>query len=246
LFYPPADCGVEKDYLRPVLKTSASVRRLQAAPDAFAFCCSKTLDELSALGHRGALSWIRKFERAVNKKGKPLAEVLKRSGQHWYEMRPDTVADLAVSINPGSRLFFIRLTERAFTNQRLTRLAARKTTDLDLCHALLCSFMGCFYLEAIGFGRGLGALDLSATRVRDQFWMLDPDRVTPVHRKRILAAFDKLKRRDVFDLEKEAAQTDRRQFEESVLAAFGLKEILPDLEKALLTLYRIRNCVKKD
>jgi hypothetical protein len=76
--------------------------------------------------------------------------------------------------------------------------------------------------------------------------MLDPDRVTPVHRKRILAAFDKLKRRDVFDLEKEAAQTDRRQFEESVLAAFGLKEILPDLEKALLTLYRIRNCVKKD
>jgi hypothetical protein len=35
------------------------------------------------LGHRGALSWIRKFERAVNKKGKPLAEVLKRSGQHW-------------------------------------------------------------------------------------------------------------------------------------------------------------------
>ena len=122
----------------------------------------------------------------------------------------------------------------------------KSLTDLDLCHALLCSFMGCFYLEAIGFGRGLGALDLSATRVRDQFWMLDPDRVTPVHRKRILAAFDKLKRRDVFDLEKEAAQTDRRQFEESVLAAFGLKEILPDLEKALLTLYRIRNCVKKD
>ena len=241
MFYPPKDSGIEPEYLRPVLKTSATVRRLEAEPDALAFCCSKTLAELAALGHTGASAWIRKFEAGVNEKGEPLPDVLKRAGHHWYEMRPDAVADLAVSINPGNRLFFIRLSKQAFTNQRLTRLTAKGSADIGLCHALLCSLTGCFYLEAMGFGRGLGALDLSASKMKAKMWMLNPSRVTSKNRVAIMSAFDKLKRRDVLDFEKEMDDPVRMDFERVVLMAFGLPDVLPQIRESVLALHRIRN-----
>ncbi|MGI6497055.1 MAG: hypothetical protein ACOX5G_13465 [Kiritimatiellia bacterium] len=241
LFYPPEGSGIEPEYLQPVLKTSASVKRLDAKPDAHAFCCSATIDELQNLGHHGAMAWIKRFEQAVNEKGRPLSTVLKQPGKLWYEMRPDAVADLAISINPGNRLFFIRLTPRAFTNQRLTRLVANATTDVDLCHALLCSLTGCLYLEAIGFGRGLGALDLSASRLRNNLWMLDPARIAPSDRTRILTAFSTLKNRDVMDFEDEVMRTDRQTFETTVLEAFGLNAWKDQIQKTALDLHRIRN-----
>ncbi|MGI5869965.1 MAG: N-6 DNA methylase, partial [Kiritimatiellia bacterium] len=241
LFYPPERSGIEPEYLQPVLKTSASVKRLDAKPDAHAFCCSAPIDELQNLGHHGAMAWIKRFEQAVNEKGRPLSTVLKQPGKLWYEMRPDAVADLAISINPGNRLFFIRLTPRAFTNQRLTRLVANATTDVDLCHALLCSLTGCLYLEAIGFGRGLGALDLSASRLRNNLWMLDPARIAPSDRTRILTAFSTLKNRDVMDFEDEVMRTDRQTFETTVLDAFGLNDWKGQIQKTALDLHRIRN-----
>jgi len=240
LFFPDEPSGIEDEYLLPVVKSAADIRRLDAKADGMAFCCSRSITDLERRGHAGALAWIRRFESAVNGKGKPLTSVLSRSGHHWYEMRPDTTADLAVSMNPGNRLFFARLKPRSFVNQRLIRFTAKPSLDVALCHALLCSLAGVFYLEALGFGRGLGVLDLNATKLARQMRMLNPSCVSSADRKRILAAFNLMKKRDVLAFMDEIAQPDRLAFERAVLAGFGCASLLPQMIASVRELNQIR------
>lgn len=246
LFFPSEDEGIEDEYILPVLLSAATVQGLVAEPTGRAFCCSRSIKELEALKHVGALKWIRRFQRAVNTKGVALPKSVAQSGYHWYEMRPDTLADLAVSMNPGEKLFFARLTPRAFVNQRLIRLVAKTSvTNVELSHALLCSFLGCFYLEALGFGRGLGVLDINATKVSKQMRMLNPAAVSVTDRKAILNAFDVLKRRNVLSLEEEIKCGDRLKFEAIVLNSFGLGNVLPQVQESLIDLHRIRSAVER-
>lgn len=241
LFFPDDQNDIEEEYLYPVVKSAASIHRLDADPDGVAFCCSRSMDELERHGHSGALAWIRRFQHATNGSGRPLPEVLSREGYFWYEMRPDTTADLAVSINPGNRLFFARFSPRCFVNQRLIRLTARPDTDVLLCHALLCSLTGAFYLEALGFGRGLGALDLNATKLARQMRMPNPGSISMDDRKRILTAFRRIRRRDIQTFSEEIARADRLAFERAVLAGFGVPLLLPQILESVHRLHRIRS-----
>ena len=106
LFYPIPTSGIEADYLKPVLKTPRSINSLIAMPDAIAFCCDKSKEELESLGHNGALDWINRFEGQSNKKGIPLTTSLARSGINWFTMLPSTMGNIITSINFGDRLFF--------------------------------------------------------------------------------------------------------------------------------------------
>ncbi|MFZ4394539.1 MAG: N-6 DNA methylase [Kiritimatiellia bacterium] len=242
LFFPPGDSGIESEHLHPVLKSSADAPRLCVVPDGNAFCCSHALDDLARLNHRGAVQWIGRFAKATNEKGTLLPKVLARSGMHWYEMRPDAVADLAAAMNYDRRLFVMRLTPRAFVNQRLIRLTAKAgvKVDIDLCHALLCSLMGAFYIEALGFGRGLGVLDLNATKFGRQMRLLNPNKLSAEKRRRILVTFAPLLKRDILSFEDEMKQRDRIVFETAVLNAFGLANIRPKIERAVRRLQAIR------
>ena len=150
MFYPSPRHGVEPEYIRPVLPSTRNVRGLTAHPEGEAFCCSESMENLERGNKHGALAWIRRFEVEINGTGRPLPEALARAGQHWYEMRPETMADVVVSMNPGNRLLVIRLEQRAFVDQRLIRFMARGETDITLCHALMNSLLGLFYLEALG------------------------------------------------------------------------------------------------
>lgn len=242
LFYPSAPSTIESDYLAPVVKTAADVKSLVAQPDGLAFCCSESLASLKSKGHTGALRWIKKFASARNGTGIPLKECLARSNLHWYEMKRDTIANLAVSMNPDKRLFFMRLDPAAFVNQRLIRLTATNNkVDIDLCHALLSSLLGCFYLEALGFGRGLGVLDLNASKLSRQLQILNPKLVSKKDRDAILRAFNGLKSRDVLSFEHEMKSKDRLAFERIVFESFGLTSILPAVQKAVMELHQIRS-----
>lgn len=246
LFFPPADTKIEPEYLCPILKSATDVCGFLARPDGTAFCCSYPVKELKELGHSRALAWINKFQFSKNEKGIALTKCLARKGLLWYEMRPDTTADLAVSMNPDKRLFFMRLMPRAFVNQRLIRLTAKDSTvDIELCHALLCSLIGCFYLEALGFGRGLGVLDLNASKLSRQMRMLNPSKVYGKNRDKILFAFDVLKKRDVFAMEGEVKSSDRKAFEQAVFGSFGLLDVLPRVQETVLELHRIRGAACK-
>jgi len=176
LFYPPQDSGIEAEYIRPVLKSSREIHNLIADAHGLAFCCARSITELESLGHEGALRWIRRFEFAVNGNGKPLPQVLQRTGMQWYQMPDAALADLVTTLNPERRIFIAKMRARSFVNQRLIRFSLRDVAlDLDLQHALLNSCIGVFFIEALGFGRGLGALDLSATKLSRHLHILKSD-----------------------------------------------------------------------
>ena len=240
LFFPTAPHAIESEYLVPVLR-SPRTAGLIAQPKDVAFCCDKDIATLTKLGHDGALSWIAKFETSTNKMGKPLPDVLrKKNGIHWYQMDADAVADLVIPMNPNTRLFVSRLRTRSFVNQRLIALRAHASTDTGLCHALLNSAVGILIIEASGFGRGEGALDLRSDTVKKRMRMLDPARITPSDRKTILDTFQPLLQRELLDLPEELFKEDRLDFDEAVAKAFGFQDQLDAIRQAIRDLLAIR------
>jgi hypothetical protein len=175
MFYPEENNHIETKYLKKVLKNSRGLKKLSATASNVAFCCSASEQDLNNEGSSGTLEWIRTFENAFNEVGKPLPEVLKKPHMYWYEMRDTNTADIITTMNPGDRLFYALFTEPAFINQRLIGLRHKDGyVELPLYHALLNSVLGIFYIEAIGFGRGLGALDINKNTLSGSF-MLDPN-----------------------------------------------------------------------
>jgi hypothetical protein len=246
MFYPPSGHGIEAEYIKPVLLSPRDVVGLFATPDGEAFCCSDDITILRRTGKSGALAWIRRFETATNTTGRLLPIVLARSGHYWYEMKPVTLADFVVPMNPDKRLCVHRFAERSFVNQRLIRMTVKPSarTDLDLCHALMNSVVGMFQIEAAGFGRGLGALDLNAGKMKKHFHMLNPSTVSTEQRTSILKAFSPLLIRNVLDLPDELLSSDRRAFDEAVLSAVGASHLLDAVYSSLLNLFDIRQTAR--
>lgn len=245
MFYPTGNHGIEAKYLKKVLKSSRQLDYLYATPDSDAFCCGDSILEMEQAGYTGALRWIRSFENAVNKKGKPLEKVLSRSNMYWYEMRDTSTADFVTGMNPDKRLFVAKFSEPTFVNQRLIAFKQiNRSVDADVLHALLNSIIGMFYIEAIGFGRGLGALDINATNIRSMR-MLNPVFLTEQNKKDILTAFLPLKMRKVLGTTEELEQPDRIHFDQTVLTAFGIRQYYDDIRDALLSMQYVRHAVKQ-
>ena len=246
LFYPDTGHGIETRFIKPVLKSPRNISGLIATASDEAFCCSDSVATLKANGMKGALAWISRFRNAVNGTGKALPQVLAKAGCEWYEMSQSTLADLVVPMNPDQRICVHRLQQRSFVNQRLIRLTRRAgvNVDVDLCHALINSAVGMFLIEAIGFGRGLGVLDLNATKLAGHLHMLDPNSVSTHNRRKILAAFAPLLGRKVFDLANELQSQDRLDFDHEVLQTFGIARIQNQIYDSLRRLFHIRQTAK--
>ena len=241
MFYPESNHDIENIYIRPVLKSSREIENLTTTAESEAFCCSKSVKELGVLGHDNTLSWIKKFEHEVNEKGKPLPKVLERSGCYWYEMKDTTMADFVASMNFDKRIFIAKLNKRSFVNQRLTRFTVKDDNlDLELVHALLNSVLGIFFIESIGFGRGLGALDLSSTRMKKNLKMFNPDLLSNKQKQNIKIKFEKLKNRKILPILEELKLADRTDFDNVVFESFGIQAYKDQIIDSLKTLYEIR------
>lgn len=240
MFYPAAGHGIEAAYIRPVLKTPADISRYVTSAESDAFSCSSTLQELEDQGHVGALNWIRRFENGVNGMGRPLVESLAKPNMHWYEMNTEGLTELAMPLNFGNRLFVSKLDPPAFVNQRLVRLNPLNDLDIDLCHALLNSAVSMFIIEGMGFGRGLGVLDLSKNRIEEFMHILDPQQLNDEQSAQIKAAFAPLLQRDLLELADELESPDRQNFDDAVLAAFGLQIPRQTIYDSLCQLVGIR------
>ena len=247
LFYPEVGHNIEKQYIQPVLKSSRNLDgQLVVNPDGEAFCCSDDVQTLITTGKTGALNWIQKFEHMVNGVQKPLPEVLARAGMHWYEMKPNTVADIVVSMNPDKKLNFHKLKQRSFVNQRLIRFTVKKpNVDVDLYHALMNSAVGMFILESLGFGRGLGALDINASKLSRKMRVLDGSALSQADRNNVMAAFMPLLSRPAKNLNDELKMTDRINFDNAVLNAFNLNIHVQDIYNSLLKLHSIRQTARE-
>ena len=244
LFYPGEDNRIEKKYKRPVLRSIADVKDYVAETGSVAFCCSDSIDYLEKHGFNGALKWIKKFEGAFNNTGKPLPEVLARSDHQWYEMKPDTQADMVLGVDLGDRIFVAIMKERGFVDQRLMRLTKKNDAlDLHVCHALLNSLLGLYMIESSGFGRGLGALDLQPTKLRKGLYILNPTLLSEKDKTRIKKLFQVLKKRNVLSLPDELYSSDRLKFDRAVLKGFGISDCYDKIKQSLLELYSIRKSV---
>ncbi|EKD28231.1 MAG: Restriction endonuclease BseMII [uncultured bacterium] len=242
MFYPESGHNIEAEYLQPVLKSSRDINMLVTQAESESFCCSESLENLQKLGHTGALNWIRKFEHEFNTSGdKLLPDALKRAGYFWYEMNNSTMADLVTSMNFDKRIFVAKLEKRSFVNQRLTRFTAKNIDiDIDLSQALLNSVLGIFFIEALGFGRGLGALDLSSTRMKNSLQILNSDLLSDKQKDDIKKKFAVLKNREILPILDELRSSDRKEFDDVVFDAFGISEYRDNIIGSLKTLYNIR------
>ena len=235
LFYPAAGHGIESDYIFPLAKGPADFRGVMGKASREAFSCSRSEDDLRARGHRGALSWISHFKTEDNIKK------LRRPTIYWYEMKADSLTELVMFINYGERLFVGRLSPPAFVDQRMVRLIPRDgSADICLYHALMNSSVGLFLIEGLGFGRGLGALDLSKDRLEAYMHMLDPSIVDERQRHAILYAFAPLREREVMPVADELEQPDRQKFDDVVLTAYGMPSGRERIYESLLGLVEIR------
>lgn len=247
MFYPKGNHQIEQSFLKPVLLSSKSITSLVATPDGEAFCCSESENFLKEREFQNALKWINNFRHKSNNKGKPLTKVLSKKGYYWYEMRPDTLATMAISMNPDRVLAVFRFTEPTFVNQRLIRFTPKDSTtneDTDIIHALMNTVIGMFMIEASGFGRGLGVLDLNATKISEGFHVLDFTLLHDNHRSEILAAFASVKNRKQLPLEQEIYMPDREFFEKIVFHAYNMDDLYNPIRLALLSLYGIRKSVR--
>lgn len=243
LFYPSVPNNIESRFLKPFLKTIRSVDNLIAKPDGVAFCCGEDFDVIKN-NYAGAYSWIMQFKNARNGVGKLLPEVLTSSNMHWYEMSPIYTANLVTSINPDERLFVAKFDNPTFVNQRLISFTKKNDNiDIELTHALLNSLLGVFYIEMLGFGRGEGVLDLSASKLQNSLKILNYNLLNSTQKKDIIKAFRPLLNRKVKPIMQELNSQDRIIFDKAVLKAFNIEEHEVNIKKALLDLYNIRKSI---
>lgn len=245
LFYPK-NHNIEPDYIAPVMKkldTSSYIMNLSASIQGFS--CTKTIEELEELNHTGALDWIKSFETVKNGNGELLTKSLAKKNVHWYEMPLKSSFDIGLLINPDERLFFSKAPQPVFFDQRLTGLVRKNPQDnLDLLVAVLNSIIGIYYIEAIGFGRGLGVLDLNKNKIENKFKMLNPSLISDKDKLIILNLYRELEKRQVMPLLQEIQQRDRYDFDMAVLKAFGLEKYFDNIRNSLVQLFRIRKSVR--
>jgi hypothetical protein len=224
--------GIEIDFLVPMLKTSSGQKELIARPSHYAFCCNRSLEELKVNGFDGAISWIESFSEKRNSKGKPLKEVLATSKLDWFQMEPDEIGDFAISMNPDASLVVFRTLDKCFMNQRLIRMNTIQG-DPSLIHALLNCCVAMLNIEFLGFGRGLGVLDLSSDRLKNYLHLLDPKLINQKQIDSIKESFTPLLNRPFENLVDELQLSDRQEFDRTVLSCWGLESIQFDIYEAL-------------
>ena len=199
LFYPEnGNNKIEECFLVDFLKNGRSIDSIVATTSSKAFCCHMTESELKENGYIGALEWINRFHGQVNGVNKPLESVLSTKKLLWYELSNKEKAVIFTTMNPEQRFFFSSFVHPTFINQRLIGLNPKSnySKDVDLLLALLNSFITFFFVEANGFGRGLGVLDINKDNVM-QSRMPNPDLLNQNDKNEILLAFAPIKQRKV-------------------------------------------------
>ena len=247
LFYPASGHNIEAEYIKPILKNLRGTAGLYCTADAEAFCCSKSIEELEQLNHTGALEWIKSFENQNNETGVPLTQSLRKANMFWYEMKTDNMADFVANVNYDKSLFIATFNNRSFIDQRMIGLSLKpefQTENRVLLLALLNSILSMFFIESFGFGRGLGALDLRATKFERDFKLLNFQSLSDTQKQAIKNAFLPISQRNRLPLEQEIEQADRINFERVLLEIFGIAEHYDAIKTSLLHLYKIRFAVK--
>ena len=200
-------------------------------------------DELLQKGHTKAQKWIKHFSQVTNEKGVLLPIVLKKSDATlWYAMEDNEKALMTTILNPNRRLFVSRFNQPTFIDQRFISInpnTEMSNAEVELNHALLNSLIGLFFIEAVGFGRGLGVLDINSKSFSN-ILILNGDLLTTEQKENIVQHFKVLKLRQPLDLDEELRSEDRIKFDQVVFEAFDIARFYEGIKNSLLSMYVTR------
>ena len=240
LFFPKEKNSIESKFLLTALFNAKNVTTLLTKPDRDAFSCGEPMDVLKQ-SYPGAYEWIKKFETQKNKKGIPLPKLLAKAKEKWYEMKPNEVVEIFTMMNPDKRIFFGRFDKPSFINQRLIGLKlVNPYEDVVLYHALLNSVLMKFFIEAVGFGRGLGVLDINKDSI-SKCYMLNPELLSDNDKEKIKSAFDNVTMLDIMSVEKELQNDKWKAFNQEILRAFGIGNYYSHIRDSLISLRKVRS-----
>lgn len=242
IFYLKTGEEVDKEYIGAVFKSAKNTSTLIAAADTKAFVCDKSEDELRQLGHTRTLKWIEKYKGHLNKS-------LPNKEEFWRNIADNVFSGsynvrLFTGMNPEQRIFYGLLDEPSMINQRAIGFLPNEDVNLELCHALLNSIIGVFYTEAIGFPKGLGALDNCAQNIK-KMYILDFKSISEVQIQSILLAFKPLLERKIKTTIDEYQQPDRLAFEKVVAECFGYEKYLDEIVNCVIEMQHVRLSVKR-
>ena len=96
-----------------------------------------------------------------------------------------------------------------------------------------------FFIEAVGFGRGLGVLDINKENV-ENCYMLNPDLLLPQEVKKIKERFAVICKKEIVSVEEELTDADWISFNKTVLDAFGLGAYYMRICDSLISLRQVR------
>jgi hypothetical protein len=99
-----------------------------------------------------------------------------------------------------------------------------------------------FYIEAVGFGRGLGVLDINKDSI-SKCYMLNPALLNEEQKTDIMTQFSQLVERGILDINQDLNDPIRQEFERVVLDAFGIGEYYDNVVESLKAMRRIRKAV---
>jgi len=221
----------------------------------------KLLLEMGWIGAHKYVEWGEKqnTQPEENKKsrssGVPWPKVPTVSNRKaWWFLRATTHADAFWPKAFNTRFAVFANECNALALDRLYELDIKEELDKQLTLALLNSTVLALATEVNGrVNLGEGALDNMAYEA-ETCLVPNPAAFTDKSRKKILSAFDKLKKRAVKPIAEEVKQTDRRALDEAVLTALGLdpdaylKQIyagLVEMVNERLTLPKMRRKQKK-
>jgi len=113
-----------------------------------------------------------------------------------------------------------------------------------LLHALLNSMLSLFYIEAVGFGRGLGVLDINKDSI-SKCYMLNPALLNEEQKTDIMTQFSQLIERGILDINQDIDDPIRQEFERVVLDAFGIGEYFDNIVSSLKAMRKVRKAVRQ-
>ncbi|CAK1251905.1 DNA methylase subunit (HsdM) [Fructobacillus fructosus] len=227
----------------PFVKNPKEINSFEInSTSAYYFYTTDSLGKLQKDGKSKTIDYIQSVENTSEAK-----KQREKHGEQWFtgENSPQ-MADFVTAINPGKRFFWARLAPRAAVNQRLTAFTVKNEfkADTELLHALLNCILSQYMIAGSGFGRGLGATDLTSNGIK-QTYILDIRKLNTNAKLDIVNAWRTLKHKPIVTIFEQVTDPDWKNFNYIVLNAFHLDpNLYTDISTSLIDLISRRDSVR--
>ena len=219
----------DDEYTYPIIKSMSNVNRYVInETNHFYFYTKDSKDEMKIKGNTDTLKYIKKiknYQSALKRK--------ENKKDTWFQAdQKPQFADFATSINPEKRFFWVMFKDKTVVNQRATafRLKDSFKDDKVLIHALLNTSISIFILMGSGFGRALGATDLTKDGI-SQSYFLNPDLLSKESKRKILEKWEVIKNKKITNIDEQLDDTEWIEFNKLVYKEFDLPEKIYDMSK---------------